>query len=128
MSSQDQLPASMSDLPTSLMDVAEVFGILAVCKLIEHFGGTEVKFPVRLRPEHPVAIALGADAEAICAHFGGALIYIPHNRTRSLRAEVKRLEKQGLDRTAIARRLRVSQRHVRRLANRQDSTRQLNLF
>lgn len=123
-----QLPARPEDLPATLAEVAEMFGLRVALQLMEAFGGLEVKFPVNPKPDHPVIKALGeTDGRALCQYFCGALVYIPHNRTKSVRADVVRLEAQGLNRSQIARRLNVSQRHVRRMANRSDDDSQLKL-
>lgn len=113
-----QLPARLQDMPASLAEIADLFGVEAAVALVEHFGGTEVKFPARPADDHPVLLALGDElGRALCAYFGGELIYVPHGRRSSTRAEVARPEAAGYDRAAIARRLGISQRHVRRAAN-----------
>lgn len=126
----DNLPARISDLPSSLVDVAETLGQRVALALVQHFGGLEVKFPVRPRPDHPVIKALGeTDGYALCAFLGGQQIYVPHIRpARSVRDQVLMLEANGMDRAAIARALRISQRYVRMLVNERADSRQLPLF
>lgn len=126
----DNLPARISDLPSSLVDVAETLGQRVALALVQHFGGLEVKFPVRPRPDHPVIKALGeTDGYALCAFLGGQQIYVPHIRpARSVRDQVLMLEANGMDRAAIARALRISQRYVRMLLNERADSRQLPLF
>lgn len=126
----DNLPARISDLPSSLVDVAETLGQRVALALVQHFGGLEVKFPVRPRPDHPVIKALGeTDGYALCAFLGGQQIYVPHIRpARSVRDQVLMLEANGMDRAAIARALRISQRYVRMLVNERTDSRQLPLF
>lgn len=115
------LPARLNDIPASLIDVAETLGPRVAIALIDKFGGLEVKFPHRPRPDHPIIKALGeTDGHALCEFLGGQSIYVPHNRAGSRRAEVLALEAAGCDRATIARRLQLSQRHVRRIANGQD--------
>lgn len=125
-----RLPARIDDLPASLVDVAETLGLRVALALIQNYGGTEVKFPVRPRPDHPVIKALGeADAFALCDFLGGQQIYVPHSRPpRSRRPEVLELAEQGLNRAEIARRLGLSQRYVRGIVNRPDDNDQLTLF
>lgn len=124
-----QLPARLQDMPASLAEIADLFGVEAAVALVEHFGGTEVKFPARPTEDHPVLIALGEDlGRALCAYFGGELIYIPHGKRSSTRADVSRLEAAGYDRATIARRLGISQRHVRRAANTAPAPNQLKLL
>ena len=87
-------------------------------KLIQHFGGTELKFPKKPGDDHPVVKALGPELGPAVSHFlTGVTIYIPHARTSSARKDILNLEKKGLTRSEIARELKISQRHVRRMAN-----------
>lgn len=124
-----QLPVRIDDLPASLVDVAETLGLRVALALIQNFGGLEVKFPARPRADHPVIKALGeTDGYALCSFLGGQAIYVPHGRSGSSRAEILKLEAQGMDRAAIARTLGLSQRHVRRMANRKIDPHQRGLF
>lgn len=125
----EQLPAIPDDLPMSLVDVAETLGLRVAIKLMQIYGGQEVKFPRRPGSDHAVTKALGeADAIAVCNLLGGDLIYIPHGRARrSARADILALEAKGHDRREIARILGLSQRHVRRAVNVPDP-RQPDLF
>lgn len=88
-------------------------------KLMQHYGGLEVKFPAVPKPGHPVLKALGdEDGYALCTLLSNTSIYIPHGKPRrSSRDQVLALEARGLDRAEIARQLGISQRHVRRMAN-----------
>lgn len=123
------LPARIEDLPASLVDVAETLGLPVAVALIRHFGGQEVKFPVRPHDDHPVIKALGAEAGyALCRFLGGQMIYVPSVRPRRIRAEILRLQAAGHGRSEIARMLNISQRHVRRIANRHVDPRQRSLF
>jgi Mor family transcriptional regulator len=125
------LPARIEGLPASLIDVAETLGVGVAVKLMQAFGGQEVKFPKAPGPDHPIIKALGeADGRALCDFLSGSLIYVPHGRARrSVRPEVLDLAAKGHDRREIARMLGISTRHVRRAANRADKgTRQPDLF
>ena len=105
-------------------------GIRVALKLMQNFGGRDMKFP-KVPPEgHPVTLALGIDdALALCKVLDGNQIYIPHGRApKSQRAAVKDLEKRGLNRPAIAAALGLSERHVRHLANTQREMAPLPLF
>ena len=125
----DNLPARIDDLPASLQDVAETLGLRVAVALIEHFGGLEIKPPSRPRPDHPIIKALGAeDGNALFAFLGGGSMYVPHNRTTSARADILKLEAEGKNRAEIARILGISQRHVRRMANRRGDPRQIDIF
>lgn len=124
------LPARLDDIPMSLVDVAETLGMGVAVKLMQTFGGQEVKFPKAPGPDHPVIKALGeTDGLALCEFLGGSLIYVPHGRARkSSRPEILKLQEAGHDRRAIARMLGLSQRHVRRQANAEPDTQQPDLF
>jgi len=108
-----------NNLPVSLRDIAETLGLPIVLKLVEHFGGTEVKFPKYPGDEHPVLQVLGIeDGRALCDFLSGGTVYVPLCKPRGAsRKEVLALEKEGKGRREIARLLGVSQRHVRRMAN-----------
>lgn len=125
-----QLPARLDDIPMSLVDIAETLGMGVAVKLMQVFGGQEVKFPKAPSPDHPVIKALGAvDGLALCEFLGGSLIYVPHGRARkSSRSDILKLQQAGHDRRAIARMLGLSQRHVRRQANADPDSRQPDLF
>lgn len=106
-------------LPSSLIDIAETLGLHVAVRLMEAFGGQEMRFPKHPAPDHPVIKALGEeDGRALCMFIGGDLIYIPHGRgRRSAQDDVRALEAKGHSRAEIARLLGLSQRHVRRAAN-----------
>jgi len=114
------LPSRIEELPTSLIDLAETIGLAATWKLIECFGGLEKKFPKNPAPDHEIILALGeTHGPAVCHHLAGMFIYIPHARAGTdVRERVAALEAQNLSRGEIARELGISQRHVRRVANR----------
>jgi Mor family transcriptional regulator len=126
----NQLPQPLGSCPASLLDVAETLGLPIVLRLMAAFGGREVKFPRCPGPGHEIVRALGErDARALCALLGGDTLYVPHaRRRRSSRDEVLELEARGLTRGEIAARLRLSQRHVRRVANAAPAPAALPLF
>ncbi|TQD37456.1 helix-turn-helix domain-containing protein [Rhodobacter capsulatus] len=114
------------DVPESLVDVAETFGLGVALSLMQHFGGQEVEFP-RRKPSAELVKVLGEDAAAKLCHFlSGQRLYVPHGRSRMRRLDVQRLADTGRGRREIAATLGISQRHVRRLANRSPD--QLPLF
>jgi len=106
-------------LPESLRELAETLGLRMALKLIRHFGGTEIKPPKKPAADHPIVVALGnEDASALCSYLHGGLMYVPHMRARrSVRSDVLNLQAGGKERREIARMLGISQRHVRRMAN-----------
>ncbi|MBC9246726.1 hypothetical protein H4P12_08375 [Paracoccus sp. 11-3] len=127
----DRQAAQFEDLPTSLVDIADALGLRVALKLMQNYGGMDVRFPARPKSDHPVIKALGeTDAIALCHFLSGQSIYVPRRPSPgSVRADVHRMEAAGYDRAAIAQELRISMRHVRRLANGdQGDDRQADLF
>ena len=113
-----RLPARIDDLPMSLVDVAETLGLRVALALIQHFGGRELRIPMRPTADHPLIKALGeTDGHAVCHFLAGQTIYVPIGRAGGLRRNAVALDCQGYDRGEIARMLGISQRHVRRLLN-----------
>lgn len=115
-----------SEVPDSLIDVAETFGLGVALTLMQQFGGQEVEFP-RRKPTRELVNALGEDTAGELCHFlSGQRLYVPHGRARLKRLEVQKLSESGRGRREIAAVLGISQRHVRRLANKPPD--QLPLF
>lgn len=117
-------------LPASLADVADTLGLEVALKIISEFGGQEIKFPKLPDDDHPVIVALGKeDGYAVCQFLTGCFIYVPHMKARrSVRMDVLALQNAGKGRREIARILGVSQRHVRRMANKAKNPNQYDLF
>jgi len=131
------LPARREDLPLSLLDLVETIdefhpgsGLRVALRLMQAFGGRDLKFPQSPAEGHPVVRALGeADARVLCDLLGGQQVYIPHGRrARNQRPAVLDLERKGLTRAQIAAALGLSERHVRWLANKRRDEGQLPLF
>lgn len=122
--------SSVKNLPASLQDVADTLGVGIALKLTTHFGGTEISFPKKPSDDHPILLALGKeDGTTVCKYFAGQLVYVPHLRPRkSARREVMALQDEGKERREIARMLGISQRHVRRVANKPEPVDQFKLF
>lgn len=110
--------------------MADTLGVAIVLKLISAYGGTEISFPKHPDENHPILLALGKqDGKALCDYLAGQLIYVPHMRPRkSARPDVLALQNEGKERREIARMLGISQRHVRRVANRTENPDQIKLF
>lgn len=125
-----EIRTNLNEVPRSLVDVAEIFGMGLFIRFVEHFGGTEVKFRRLPGDDHPVVVALGKeDGMALCNFLSGQTVYVPHMRSRrNARRDVLTLQDQGKSRSEIARLLCISQRHVRRVANAPESVDQLKLF
>jgi hypothetical protein len=119
-----------SAIPESMQDIAEVLGAGIVFALIEHLGGTEIKVPYKLREGHRLEAIGRPQALMLCEYFPERKIHIPLNLDRSrLKLQVDELEKRGLKRREVARELGITQRHVRRLANKEPpDERQLDMF
>ncbi|MVA19518.1 hypothetical protein GOZ94_11215 [Agrobacterium vitis] len=115
-------------VPRSLRDVAETLGDHVALRLMATFPGQEVYFPSKPNDDHPIIAALGKEAGyALCDFLAGAIVYVPNGKT-GVRSEVLRLQAEGRDRREIASVLNVSQRHVRRVANKQQNEDQFDLF
>ena len=122
---------NINTLPASMQGIADTLGLGVVLALVDNFPGLELRVPHRLRDNHQL-MALGqVQAEMLCAHYGGDTIHVPLTLDRSrLKRQVDDLQAKGLKRQEIAKELGITQRHVRRLANRDDppDDRQFDLF
>ncbi len=115
-------------LPESLIDLAETLGIRVALKLIQEFGGQDLRIPKNPKADHPIIKALGEeDGRAVCHFMTDQSVYIPHARAGARRLSVLEMAAGGRTRAEIARILGVSARHVRRLAKAPDP-RQDDLF
>lgn len=106
-------------LPSSMIEIAETLGLRVALRLMEAFGGQEMRVPKSPSPDHPIIKALGdEDGLALCRYAGGDMLHVPHGRARrSAREDILALEAKGMGRAEIARALGITQRHVRRAAN-----------
>ena len=105
-------------LPGVLDEIAEVAGRTAALKLALEWGGEDVHVPkpghLERCLDHPLVEILAAEpgaAQAIAERFAGSRIYLPQARTACARY----LARQGIPAGAIAARLHLSHRTVRRL-------------
>lgn len=124
---KQHLPDHLDAVPESLLDIAETFGLGVALSLMQQFGGQELEFPRRFRaarqPCRGVVEVLGHDVgEKVCHFLAGLRVYVPNGKVRRLRPEIASLQASGRDRREIARLLGISQRHVRRLANKPPDT------
>lgn len=108
----------LDDLPGVLDEIGEVAGRTAAIKLALAFGGEDFHFPkpghLARCPDHPLVAILADEpgaADAIAERFGGSRVYMPQARTVCARY----LAGQGVPAGAIAARLHLSHRTVRRL-------------
>lgn len=106
-----------STWPTTLREVAEVIGRDAALRLAQECGGVLIYVPTEVHPEHPWCIAVGEEAFAKLAHaFGGQRIDLPRGSfIRLAKAQILEMAAQGMSTRAIAMKLHVTQRHVRRV-------------
>lgn len=130
---QDEDFHEYPELPISVRDIAETLGIEVVIKLVQHFGGTRFMVPKKLKPHHQINVLGEEKAQAFCDYLGGEQIEIPRRLKKNpvTARQITDLEKQGLTRVQIARKLGVSLRHIRRTSNAvlsAPSKEQLKLF
>ncbi|MGD9863048.1 MAG: helix-turn-helix domain-containing protein [Pseudodonghicola sp.] len=120
----------MPHLPASMIHVAEVLGVRVALGLMQHFGGREMRIPIKMPdPDHPIVKALGEDdARALCQYMADEVIYVPHGRIAARQRAVLDLRSAGRTRGDIARLLGLSERHVRRIENGSSDPRQGDLF
>jgi Mor family transcriptional regulator len=123
-------------LPDSVQQIAALIGLAYTLKLVEAFGGTT--FPVsknrrrmgQIRYE-ALAEVVGVDAaDLLTHHYGGDVLAIPkcaqalrELRDRQLRADFDLLTRDAgavPTVTQLARRYRLTERHVWRLLNQTD--------
>lgn len=132
------LVARMSDY-LDLASLTEICGEGAALKLLAEKGGGRIYVPRSLADDHWMVALLGADAaRALCAHVatghGGAQVELsrgPAGRFTEYRAQLAREVAKGGSAVEIARRLRITDRSVRRERKRQrvaDDKRQGRLF
>lgn len=129
MGHNSELP-DLDVLPSSVQDIAETLGIRIVFKLVSHFGGVELRIPHKLKPDHKLMVLGLEDAEALCQFCPAETILVPITLDRRrLAKQVNQLASRGFKRWEIARELKISQRHVRRLANGEpQNTNQIDMF
>lgn len=123
-------------LSPTLNLIADVIGLAAALKLAEHFGGTEIYVPLRIREDHPVARAIGVEAALLLARelggHTGVRIDMPKadEVTRARRNQaIVAAEQAGVTKPALARRHGLSTRRIRQICNGDGvDDRQLGLF
>jgi hypothetical protein len=122
--------ATIDALPFSMQHIADALGISVVFGLVEHFGGTEIAIPKTIKKDHFLMV-MGEDAaRALCEYCPGEFISVPISLgpKKNKKREVDALVARGFSRRKIARELGITQRHVRRMANRPTDDNQTNMF
>lgn len=114
-------PISIDDFPGSIRDIAEVLGLKMALKLIIHFGGVELRIPHKLKDESRLMVLGEVDAKNLCAYCPQETILVPVNLPISASASnialIRQFETLGFKRWEMGRLLGLTQRHVRRIAN-----------
>lgn len=120
----------IAELPDSVADIAQTFGLKLVFLLVEHFAGVELRIPHTLKPDHKLMVLGEENARLLCDYCPTDTILVPMSLNRAhLAAKVALLESHGVKRWKIARELGITQRHVRRLANSEPSnSNQIDFF
>ena len=125
----------MSDLVYTgdMADVEEFCGRDVADQVSDVLSGLNLYVPLEPREGTPVDKLDEEVAAALCAQFGGSLIYISKPRPPKVpTSEVNRLLGQGLTVQQVALKLRVSDRWVRELRDRSiagpSDPRQLTFF
>lgn len=122
----------MSGLTVSINDFLELIGPVATIHLCETFGGNELYVP-RITEEkkgHKIVEAIGMDAAlSLSEEYQGERIEVPmlkkkHHREKVLTA----VKEQGLSKADASRRLKLSNRWVRNICNREKHPGQLDLL
>ncbi|WP_112310684.1 hypothetical protein [Pseudogemmobacter bohemicus] len=108
----------LDGLPDSLVDLAEALGLRIALVFMREFGGREMRIPKKPGADHPILRALGDDdGRALCHYLADQTVYVPHCRATGRRRAVLDMISAGKTQGRIARELKLSERHVRRIAN-----------
>lgn len=103
-------------LPAALRELARVLGDSDALRLVGLHGGARVSVPKQVRDDHPLRMALGAEAFGrLVAEYGGETIELPKGDAylRELRHDqVRQCREQGLTVDETAEAVGYSRRHV----------------
>ena len=101
-------------LATLFGEISHLVGEVAARQLVERFGGRRVYVPRRPeRGDHMVRTVGLTAALQLADRFGGERLFIPSDVLRGTRrAQVLALRRHGLSISAIAHRVRVTERYV----------------
>ena len=73
-------------IPRSMEDLREVLGERAFLRLLLAYPGMDLKVPVTVAADHPLARAIGLEpAQKLAQHAGGGRMYIPSSFARAER-------------------------------------------
>lgn len=103
-------------LPAVLRDLVRVLGDADALRLVGMHGGARLSVPTKVREDHPLRLALGADAFArLVAEYAGETVELPKSDAylRALRhAHVQRCRDEGMKHDEIAEATGYTRRHV----------------
>lgn len=109
----------LARLPPQLRLLVRSLGLHAAFRLVKAYGGTPVKVPRRVRPnhvEHPLYLVLGADAFAkLVDAYGDEVLHLPKYDSIARQARhdlVRQLRRGGATRREIALSTGYTTRHV----------------
>ena len=95
-----------------ICDVQRVAGDQGAQRLIRRFGGKKIYIPKSMKPNHPIALAIGeAAARWLAAEYGGSYYEVPTGRVRNS-AKLRIVVAQGSN-AEVAEACGVSVRWVR---------------
>lgn len=109
---------SLDDLPGSLREIAELIGLPATLRLVEHYGGVIALYiPREIEPDHHLARALGVTAaRKLASHYGtDSLRNIPRcvRGLRRLRdTEIRACRAAGESPPALALKFGLTERQI----------------
>ncbi len=119
-------------LTDSIRDVAEALGLPLAQALVDHFGGTRLYVPARLKDHHAVIKKLGQDqAKELASEFGGMEIDVPmhlFNEAKARRKLVIKLHGTKHTIASIARAARCTERQVYDILGTEKKKNQTPLF
>jgi len=124
------------NLSPFLYGLTEIIGLKATLLLVEEHGGTPLYVPSKMTEQHPLATLIGVEAARKLAQaYPGEVISIALNTTgdhathaAQRRARIRELDAQGLSQKQIARKLRTTDRTVRKVLGAEVDDRQVGLF
>ncbi len=116
-------------LPPKAREIAEVIGLDALMRLVEHYGGTRIRVHTAPRPDSDLAHCLGPEAyrRALQQTYQTEYLDVPllhTSREALLTAEVLAARARGETVPEIARRHRIPLRRVYRISERETADRQ----
>lgn len=112
-------------LPQSVRDLIELLGFAPTFKLVEHFGGTELRVPHKFDPGHLITRIVGHEASArFVQNYAGEVLYIPKPDT-VMRAQrnrkIKAKHEAGASAVSLAHEFNLSYRHIWNILGADDS-------